>query len=353
MGKIRVLVADDSAVVRTEVTRWLESDPELEVVGTAANGRQAVERVEARAPDVVLLDVEMPDVDGLAALKGIRERDPRIPVIMFSHLTRRGGMVTLDALALGATDYVPKPSTAAGVVVTPEEARADLVMKIKRLHARAARRFEVPAPRPAARPRASAAARVDAVAIGTSTGGPNALAEVFSAFPAGFPVPVLIVQHMPPVFTRSLAERLSRTSRLHVEEARDGIEPAPGSAWIAPGGRHLVAERGADGVKLRVNDEPPENSCRPSVDVLFRSVANVYGPHSLAVVLTGMGHDGLAGSEAIASAGGEVLAQDEPSSVVWGMPGEVANAGLASRVLPIADVGREIVERVKRGRTAK
>lgn len=336
---IRVLVADDSATVRNEVSRWLSEEPGVEVVATAFNGRQAIERAAARHPDVVLLDVDMPDVDGLEALKRIRAEDPRVPIIMFSSHTQRGGATTLEALSLGASDYVLKPAADA----PPQLVRAQLVEKIRRLHERRA-----PGPRAVAPVtlRASSPLRVDVVVVGSSTGGPNALDKLFRALPDDLP-PILLVQHMPPLFTKSLAERLDRLSALDVREATPGALATRGTAWIAPGDWHMVARRRADGAELALHQGHPENSCRPSVDVLFRSAAQEFGRHVLGVVLTGMGQDGLLGAKAVCDAGGEVLAQDEATSVVWGMPGAIAQAGLASRVLPVEGLAAEIVGRAK------
>jgi len=342
---IRVLIVDDSAVIRRAVAGELAADPALEVVGTAANGLIALAKLTQLVPDLVVLDVEMPELDGLATLREIRRTHPKLPVIMFSAVTERGAAATLDALALGATDYFAKP-TAGGLDASLRVIREQLIPEIKALCARPA---AVPQP-PASFGAPPATDRVDVVAVAASTGGPNALADLFDGLPADFPVPVVIVQHMPPVFTRQLAERLSARFALRVEEGRAGGALAPGHAWIAPGDYHLVVARDAAGVRVAVNQEPAENSCRPAADVLFRSIAKVFGPAALGVVLTGMGQDGLRGCEAIRAAGGRVVVQDEATSVVWGMPGAVARAGLADRVLPLAQIAAEIVRRVRVGR---
>jgi two-component system chemotaxis response regulator CheB len=357
MTKIRVLLVDDAVVVRRILTDVLGSDPELEVVGTAANGRLALSRLGSLNPDVVIMDVEMPEMDGLEALAALRKTHPRLPVIMFSTLTRRGALATLDALALGATDYVTKPANVGSVAAAMQRVRDDLIPKIKQFHQR---RNPAPAPAPAApvpearRGRSSlwSMQRIDVVALGVSTGGPNALAALLPGLPADFPVPVLIVQHMPPLFTKLLAERLDAASALRVREAVTGSVLQPGEAWVAPGDHHMVVSREAGKVVLRLNQGPPENSCRPAVDPLFRSVAQAYGPAALCVVLTGMGSDGLRGCEAVCEAGGRVLAQDEASSVVWGMPGMVARAGLAEQVLPLGSIAPAVVGRVLLGRPA-
>ena len=359
MSKIRILVVDDAVVFRRLLTEVLSNDPALEVVGTAANGRIALARMAQVNPDVVILDVEMPEMDGLATLAELRKTYPRLPVIMFSALTERGAVATLDALALGATDYFTKPTSVGGMDGSLQLIREQLIPKIKVLCAGAGGQALMPAGAcPADVPSASAGLQasrragtrpgpIEVVAIGASTGGPNALAEVFRQLPGDFPVPVVIVQHMPPMFTRLLAERLSSEFSLRVREASSGSVLEPGHAWVAPGDYHLIVVREGTQVRTRVHQDPPENSCRPAVDVLLRSVAQTFGLHCLAVILTGMGQDGLRGCEAIREAGGQVLAQDEATSVVWGMPGYVARAGLADRVLPLSLIGDEIVRRVR------
>jgi two-component system chemotaxis response regulator CheB len=355
---VRVLVVDDSVVVRRLVTRVLDEDDGIEVVGAAANGRIALAKIAQLQPDVVTLDIEMPELDGLATLAELRPRWPRLPVIMFSTLTERGAEATLEALALGASDYVTKPSGQPNAGEAMAAVRAELLPRIRALHSR---RHPSPAPSPSP-PRAAAApppvrppvrpanTRIDVVVIGVSTGGPNALAELLPALPATFPVPLVIVQHMPPVFTRLLATRLDSRCALDVIEAEGGEILARGRVHIAAGGRHLALLRQGTSVVAVANDDPPEHSCRPAVDVLFRSVASLYGSSALAVVLTGMGQDGLRGAEAIKVAGGQILAQDEASSVVWGMPGFVARAELAEAVLPLDALAAEISRRVAIGR---
>jgi two-component system, chemotaxis family, protein-glutamate methylesterase/glutaminase len=361
MPKIRVLVVDDAVVIRRLVAEELSSDPALEVVGTAANGRIALARMAQVNPDVVILDVEMPEMDGLATLKELRKTYPRLPVIMFSALTERGAEATLDALALGATDYFTKPTNSGGgVEASLEVIREQLIPEIKALGARYRGQTETPAgpagvPSPSAglatpRGAGTRAGPVQVLALGASTGGPNALAEVFRRLPADFPVPIVIVQHMPPMFTRLLAERLSAEFPIRVQEGSSGCVLQPGHAWIAPGDHHMIVSKDGLQVRLLLHQDPPENSCRPAVDVLLRSVARAFGPNSLAVILTGMGQDGLRGCEAIREAGGQILAQDEATSVVWGMPGYVARAGLADRVLPLALLADEILRRVPRNK---
>jgi two-component system chemotaxis response regulator CheB len=362
-GKIRVLVVDDSVVVRKMVSEVLSEDPAILVVGSAANGKIGLSKIPQVNPDLVTLDIEMPEMDGLATLAGIRKTWPRLPVIMFSTLTRRGAAATLDALALGANDYVTKPERVENTAAAAQFLRRELIPRIKALchrttlqpaagHSAVAAAMAATA---AAAARAPAGVRppskaVEIVTIGVSTGGPNALATVIPSLPADFPVPVVIVQHMPPMFTRLLAERLASQSSIRVAEATEGAVLEPGLALVAPGDHHMLLRRDVRGVSVVLNQDPPENSCRPAVDVLFRSVAQVYGASALAVVLTGMGQDGLHGCSRIREAGGQILVQDEATSVVWGMPGYVANAGLADAVLPIQEVAPAIVRRARERR---
>jgi two-component system chemotaxis response regulator CheB len=291
----------------------------------------------------------MPELDGLATLREIRKTYPKLPVVMFSALTERGAAATLDALALGATDYFAKPTSAGGPDASLRVIRDELIPEIKALCGRGAGREKSPVvlapPSQAAR-----TGPVEVVAIAASTGGPNALAELFAGLPADLPVPVVVVQHMPPMFTRLLAERLSAQFPVKVEEGRSGEFLRPAHAWIAPGDHHMIVVRDGPQARILVQQDPPENSCRPAADVLFRSVARTFGSRALAVVLTGMGQDGLRGCEVIREAGGQVIAQDEATSVVWGMPGFVARAGLADRVLPLAMIAPEVVRRVRAGR---
>jgi two-component system chemotaxis response regulator CheB len=343
---IRVLLIDDSATIRGLLSATLGSDPGLKVVGAAANGRLGVEMVATSSPDIVVLDVEMPVLDGIGALKEIRRLAPKLPVVMFSSLTERGAQATLDALLAGANDYAAKPAGLAAADVAAK-IRDELIAKIKALVPRGGPRVHAAVPAPPTRP-VSARQPVRGVVIAVSTGGPTALAEMLPAFAAGSPVPVLIVQHMPAFFTAQLAERLTKVTGATVREAAHGLPVGPGDVLLAPGGRHLAIEGDGPGARVRITDDPPENSCRPAADVLFRSAAAVWGSGTLGVVLTGMGRDGLAGSRAIVEAGGAVLAQDEFSSTVWGMPGEVARAGLADAVLPLAQIGAEVALRLKR-----
>jgi two-component system, chemotaxis family, protein-glutamate methylesterase/glutaminase len=356
MPKIRVLVVDDAVVMRKLLSETLGQDAELEVVGTAAHGRIALQKIPQINPDVIILDVEMPEMDGVATLREVRKLYPKLPVIMFSTLTQRGAEITIDALTLGANDYAAKPANVGSVTECIQRLQSDLIPKIK-LHCRHVQAT----PQSPARPLAPTANRVaqasrpqlvEIVCIGTSTGGPNALAEVFSNLPANPPVPIVIVQHMPPMFTALLAERLTAHSPIPVHEGADGQKVERGHAYIAPGGRHMEVQRLGGGLCLRLHDAPPENSCRPAVDVLFRSVVAACGSATLGVVMTGMGQDGLRGCELLHEQRGQVIVQDEASSVVWGMPGYVAQAGYAGAVLPLSQIAGEIVRRIRMGRQA-
>ncbi len=343
---VRVLVVDDSATIRATVSAALAADPELRVAGSAADGVEGLARVAELRPDVVLLDVEMPVMDGLTMLRELRRVQPRLPVVMFSTLTERGAKVALDALVAGANDYVPKPKAATPAEVTAR-IREEVIPRLKQF------RRAVPLPGAvagagASRPRQRGDVAVAAVVVAVSTGGPVALAEFLPAFVSRDGVPVLIVQHMPPLFTGHLAERLTKVCGLPVREAADGAEILPGDVLLAPGGRHLEVARNGPRIVAVLHDGPPENSCRPAADVLFRSAARVWGGSTMGVVLTGMGKDGLAGSEVIRAAGGTVLAQDESTSTVWGMPGHVARAGIADAVLPLGQLGVEVAMRLRR-----
>ncbi len=352
MQPIRVLIVDDSAVIRRQLSDVLGADPGIAVAGIAGTGSMALARIPELNPDLITLDVEMPGMSGIETLVEIRKLYPRLPVIMFSSLTGPGAAATVEALARGASDYAVKAS-ASSPEPASEQIRQDLIPKIKALcgvprspHVR----IPVPIPR---RPPASVIAapaqrpvRIDVLAIGTSTGGPNALADLMPQFPRDFPVPIVIVQHMPRMFTNLLAARLATLTALRVEEGKDGQKLEPGQIWVAPGDYHMTVSRKGKDYALGLNQDAPENSCRPAVDVLFRSVAQAYGSNVLAVVLTGMGADGTRGSAEIRNAGGTVIAQDEASSVVWGMPGSVVAASLADRICPLSEIVPEILRRV-------
>ncbi len=361
---VRVLVVDDAVVFRKGISDALAGDPEIVVIGTAANGKIALQKMALHLPDLVVLDVEMPEMDGLATIREIRKLWPRLPVIMCSAHTTDGARVTLHALELGANDFVTKP-VSSSMAESLAHFRHQLLPRIKGscrhllanpdsgLRAGVVTTSTVRAPPAPMKPLATRPAgdhRIDLVVIGVSTGGPNALAEVIPMLPGDLPVPVLIVQHMPAMFTKLLAERLGSKSALKVEEAVGGVACRPGQVWIAPGGQHLTVSRVGSEFQLALNQEPPENSCRPAADVLFRSAATACGGATLAVVLTGMGEDGLIGCRLIHQSGGQVVVQDKDSSVVWGMPGAVAKAGLADKQMAIHDVAGEILSRLRFGR---
>ncbi|MHC4954788.1 MAG: chemotaxis-specific protein-glutamate methyltransferase CheB [Planctomycetota bacterium] len=347
------MLVDDSVVVRRSVAAALSEDGEIESVHTAASGRTALAKIGRSRPDVVVLDIEMPETNGLDVLAQLRQQYPGLPVIMFSALTERGATATLDALALGAADYVPKPSGAQDARQAMDVVRAQLLPKIKALGA-----ATTPGPKSVVRGSANSVLRfaepreirADAVVIAASTGGPDAISRFLDQLPSELSVPVVIAQHMPALFTPLFARRMNRRIAARVREASAGDAVEPG-VWIAPGGSHLALERAAGRVEFRTSDAVSEHMCRPSADVLFRAAAQVYGSNLLAVVLTGMGSDGLKGCVEIAKRGGRVLAQDDESSVVWGMPGQVSGAGLAEMLLPPAPLGAEVA-RVLRSREA-
>jgi len=363
--RIRVMLVDDAVVVRGLFARWVESEPDLDVVATLRTGREAVNQFERVDPDVVVLDVDMPDLDGIAALPLLLEKKRDLVVIMASTLTRRNAEISLKALSLGAADYIPKPGSNRELSASMAF-RRELIEKIRQLGQRARRlRWglassrvapeaksapsivpqigEEPAapPPPALRPMPSAAPRV--LLIGSSTGGPQALngliAEIGSVLQR---VPILITQHMPPTFTAVLAEHLARVGKCPVREASDGEEIKSGNVYLAPGGKHMKVARRDGTAVIAIEDGPLVNFCKPAVDPMFASAAEVWGNKTLALVLTGMGSDGLAGAKAIVAAGGHVFAQDEATSVVWGMPGQVTNAGLCSAVLPLPEIAGKL-----------
>jgi len=347
MTPVRILVVDDSIVIRKLLSDTLSADRALEVIATASDGRIALAKIPQLKPDLITLDIEMPVMNGLETLAAVRKLYPKLPVIMFSTLTEHGAAATLDALSLGASDYATKPSNTGSATVAIERIRAELIPKIKALCGiTPLKLLPLPGSRPALKVRTRSNPRIEIVAIGTSTGGPNALAEVLPRIPDDFPVPIVVVQHMPPIFTRLLAERLASHSAIPVDEGRAGEILSPGHAWIAPGNFHMTVNRAGLQARLNLNQAPAENSCRPAVDVLFRSVAEAYGANVLGVVMTGMGADGVLGAQAIRDAGGDVIIQDENSSVVWGMPGLVHASGLADAAYPLNQLASEITRRV-------
>lgn len=354
MSEVRVVLVDDSPVVRRLMIAALAKHPEIEVVAVAPTGAVALARLAEARPDVVVLDVEMPGMDGVETLRRIREQRPRLPVVMFSALTERGAEVTVRALAAGASDYVCKPTAADGrsceIVVTEE-----LVPKLLALCGRRSMR-QLPTAAAAAttsttignKRDVARGGRVELLVIASSTGGPNALGEMLPRLPHVLDVPVALVQHMPPVFTRYLAERIHAAGPLRSREAVDGEALEPGLLLVAPGDHHLEIERRGTEFFAKLTQAPPENSCRPAADVLFRSAAKAAGAGALGVVLTGMGQDGLVGARAIVQAGGSMFVQDEASCVVWGMPKAVEQAGLAEQILPLEGLAQAIARRCAR-----
>ncbi len=354
---VRVMLCDDSPTVRAALARVLEGDPGIKVVSRVGDGKQAVEAFaalpQAGRPQVVLLDLEMPVMDGMTALPLLLRQEPRPAVIVASALTQKGASATMAALRAGAADYIPKPGAAGGGLADPAF-RAELLAKVKGW-------ARVGPSRPAARPVVPLRAPLSpgrglrAIGIGCSTGGPQALTALLRGLGRPLPVPIIAVQHMPAGFTAMLADHLGRLGGPGCSEARDGEALQPGRFYLAPGDRHLLVEGRADGsLVARLSDAPPENFCRPAVDPMLRSLAAACGGAVLAVILTGMGQDGLLGCRAVAAAGGAVLAQDEASSVVWGMPGAVARAGLAQALLPPEGLADQILAAAEaRSRSAR
>lgn len=362
--RLRVMLVDDSAVIRGLITRWIEAEPDMTVVASLRTGREAVEHVERVDPDVAVLDIEMPDLDGISALPLILAKRRDLAIIMASTLTRRNAEISFKALALGAADYIPKPEGSREVAAA-ETFRRDLVQKIRHLGARrrgikiaphspplAPASAPVRQPTPAAHPapqaqlmrRAFSAVSPRVLTIGSSTGGPQALMTLVTDIGAIIDrFPVLITQHMPPTFTTILAEHLARASKRPAHEAVDGEPVKPGQIYVAPGGKHMrVAKHGVD-VVIALDDGPQINFCKPAVDPLFQSAVGVWQSGVMAVVLTGMGSDGMRGGKDVVAAGGNVIAQDEATSVVWGMPGAAAHAGICAAILPLGQIGPRLV----------
>ncbi|MBS1183657.1 MAG: cheB [Proteobacteria bacterium] len=375
---IRVMVVDDSVVIRGLVGRWLDEDPNLAVVASHRNGRLAVDDVLRSNPDVVILDIEMPDMDGLTALPLLIEKKRNLVVVVASTLTRRNAEISLKALSLGAADYVPKPESNSGVT-TSAEFRRELIEKVIHLGQRARKRglpSQPPVGRPMARsltgalagaPPAQSALRASRpssftirsyssvrpriLTIGSSTGGPQALNALFGEIGSAIGmVPVVLTQHMPPTFTAILAEHITKAAGRPAAEGRDGEVIQPGHIYVAPGGKHMLLVKNGNDVMVKLSDAPPVNFCKPAVDPLFKSVAEIYGTATLAVILTGMGSDGAEGVRKIGEIGGSAIAQDEETSVVWGMPGAAAHTGMCSDVLPLNEIGRKVSKILLGGR---
>ena len=347
------MIVDDSVVVRGLISRWIGLAPGFRVVSAAANGRAALAELDAAAPDIVLLDLDMPEIGGLEALPEILARRPSTSVIVVSTLTKRNAEVSLHCLALGAVDYLPKPGSQRELA-TCTEFRRDLLARVEAISTRhrgapASATGGAPAssapPSPPAQPDIIRlpAHRRGCVLIGASTGGPRALLELLRPLARTLErVPILVVQHMPAIFTAVFAEQIQREAGLSCGEARDGERVGPGRVYLAPGGRHMGLELMSGETMIRLDDGPPIHHCRPSVDVLFRDAARAYGAAAAGIVLTGMGTDGTDGARALVDVGATIIAQDEATSVVWGMPGSVARAGLARAVLPIGEIAPAI-----------
>jgi two-component system chemotaxis response regulator CheB len=345
---IRVLIVDDSAVIRGALGRIVDAEPDMFVVTTAPNGRVALEALKHAKVDVVMLDIEMPEMDGLTVLPRILSLYPQTRVIMASSLTQRGAEVTMQAMAMGAADYIAKPAARSGSATLASIA-LEIASKVRAIGRSARGRRDVSARPVTASVRtellssrgADASPRV--LAIASSTGGPNALADVLAALPTDFPLPILITQHMPAMFTQLLAQRLERDAKRHCCEAVDGQRIEANHVYVAPGGFHLVVQTEEGKPYVRLTQSEPENYCRPSADPMLRSLASIYGASTLVVVLTGMGDDGMRGCREVHARGGRILVQDEATSVVWGMPGAVANAGLASAIVPLPKMADAIL----------
>ena len=364
--KIKVLIVEDSAVIRSLLTRWLDAEGDISVVGTANNGREGVQRAGEMTPDVVLLDIEMPVMDGLTALPGILKSAPMARVIMASNLTQRGGEVTMRALAAGASDYLAKPDAA---LTSAGDYKRDLLFKVRMLGSRALKQsaqlntltsmrqpqidVEKASPQPLQtvlpylKP-VTRKARPQAIFIGSSTGGPEALKTVVGQLVGKVDVPVFITQHMPPLFTKILADHLAKQTGAQVVEAQHDEDARAGVFYVAPGNRHMTVVLTTTGLKIKLNDDAQENFCRPAVDVMFRSAALALGDKALAIILTGMGSDGREGAKALVAKSAMIIAQDEETSVVWGMPGAVVRAGLATTLKPLPEIGPAILN-VMRG----
>ena len=371
--KLRALVVDDSVVYRRILTEALKTLPEIEIIGSAPTGKIALQRIQELRPDLVTLDIEMPEFDGIQVLEAMKSQGATAAVIVVSAVTRKGGQLTLRALELGAFDFITKPEAA-----SMEEGRDTILRELapriraltQRLEARNALRNK---PAVVASPSdkltsalkvpsssleditrrmtsLTAAIRPEMILIGVSTGGPNALARIIPALPGNLGIPILVVQHMPPIFTQSLADSLASKSALRVKEAADGEMVTPNVVYIAPGGKHMRVASTPDGKKqLQITTDPQENNCRPSVDYLFRSAAIGFPGRSTAVMLTGMGSDGLLGLQLLKRRGCFSIAQDEASCVVYGMPKAIVDAGLADAVLPLDSIAARIVSVVRGG----
>ena len=340
------MLCDDSSTMRRLIKTVFKREPRLQIVHEATNGAEAVDNVAATSPDIIVMDVEMPVMDGVEATREIRKRFPALPLVMFSSLTSRGAEASLDALSAGANDVVVKPAASGHIDQALLELEKDLVTKIIALADRSLARQLIKKDASALVTNKSKTKpeQVHAIAIGVSTGGPDALAKLLKGITKVLPVPILITQHMPPIFTQRLASRLDSQTIHSVSEAANDEPVLPGQVLIAPGDYHMTVKKSGKLVRVSLNQDEPENSCRPAVDPLFRSVAKCYGPNSLGIVLTGMGMDGMRGAAVLKSTGGRVIVQDQSSSVVWGMPGRVVQAGDADAILSLVDISNELIQ---------
>lgn len=343
----RVMICDDSLVIRAAIARMLQTDPEIEVAAKVANGKQAVEELRRQDVDVVILDIEMPVMDGLSALPLLLEASPGVRIIMASSLTERGADISLRALRLGAADYIPKPSAIG--LAGDDRFRRELLQKVIGL-ARLRKRPKLPCDRASFPLLGAPVAAPRLLAIGSSTGGPQALFTLVQGLGRDVGVPIVLTQHMPPTFTPLLADHLARLGVMPCTEAKDGETLLAGRIYLAPGDRHLLVEAARPGLRARLSARPPENFCRPSVDPMLRSAADACDGRVLVVMLTGMGQDGLGGTRRVIEAGGAALAQDESTSVVWGMPGAIAQAGLCHAVLPLPRLAAKVLDMLKGSR---
>ncbi len=350
MSKIRVLVVDDSPVYRKIITNALNRDPQIEVIGTAENGKIAIDLIKRLNPDVITLDLEMPEMDGLETLDRLKRSNSNVSVIVFSSHSYAGAKMTFDALEKGAFDFVPKPSNGS-FSENLNKIFSLLVPKIKVCYlnkSSVSLKKATKRDKPDIKPLSLPIKRRDAVAIGVSTGGPSALKEIFSKLSLQISVPIFVVQHMPPLFTSQFAKRLDSLSPLKVKEAENAEQVKGGVIYLAPGDYHMELNNEDGKIRIRLHKGPPENNCRPSVDVLFRSVARVYNGKTLAVILTGMGSDGLKGARLLKEKGAYIIAQDKATSVVWGMPKAIVDAGLADKILPLSQVPNAISDLVRK-----
>lgn len=358
-AKIRVMLVDDSPIIRGMNARILDKASRVEIVASVSNGELAVKRMEQGGVDVVVLDIEMPVMDGLTAIPLLLKQDKNVKILMSSTLTQHGAEVSFRALELGAADFIPKPTNIASVDGrnAVDDYRRDIVEKVNNLGATVLKEKRRPAtvttaapvPQPVkAKPELVSRLAPKVLAFGSSTGGPQALLQVFRNLDGALDCPVLITQHMPPHFTEILAKHIGDVSKMPCREAIDGDVLEAGHIYVAPGDYHMIVK--ADGLKtvLTLNQDPPENFCRPAVDPMFRSVAECFGKRALCIVLTGMGRDGAAGAKVVADAGGCVIAQDEATSVVWGMPGATYGAGVCDAVLPISGIA-PFINKVTKG----